>query len=86
MERRRFGSTGREVAVKTIRESSDPAAFELFLKACAQLANLDSHNDSHNDSNIVDIYDAGELIQRAMAKRSSDRFSTAKEFAEALFE
>ncbi|MEZ5351325.1 MAG: protein kinase [Bryobacteraceae bacterium] len=44
----------REVALKTIRDSRDPGALELFRKECAVLSSL-------NHPNIVDIYDIGEI-------------------------
>ena len=44
----------REVALKTILDSSDPAALELFRRECAVLASL-------NHPNVIDIYDVGEL-------------------------
>src|SRR4051812_48732278 len=44
----------RDVALKTLLDSSDPAGLELFRRECAVLASL-------NHPNVVDIYDIGEL-------------------------
>ncbi len=52
---------GREVAVKTIRDSMDRAVLDLFRRECAVLSSL-------NHPNIVDIYDVGEFEDRGAKK------------------
>src|SRR5678815_704195 len=44
----------RDVALKTILDSSDPAGLDLFRRECDVLASL-------NHPNVIDIYDIGEL-------------------------
>jgi serine/threonine-protein kinase len=51
----------REVAMKTIRDSRDPGALELFRKECAVLASL-------NHPNIIDIYDIGEIEEGGVSR------------------
>lgn len=52
---------GREVALKTIRDSTDQAVLDLFRRECAVLSSL-------NHPNIVDIYDIGEFGNRGQEK------------------
>ena len=52
---------GREVALKTIRDTPDPAALETFRKECGVLASL-----AH--PNIIELFDLGEFEENGTSK------------------
>jgi len=51
----------REVALKTIRDGSDPAAVELFKRECSVLM-------SFNHPNVIELYDSGDFDDRGVIK------------------
>src|SRR5688500_11888897 len=51
----------REVAVKTIRDASDPASLELFKRECSVLK-------SFTHPNVIEIYETGELDDGGVSK------------------
>jgi len=51
----------REVALKTIRDGSDPAALDLFKRECRVLM-------SFNHPNVIELYDTGDFDDRGVMK------------------
>src|SRR5215813_12467875 len=51
----------REVALKTIRDATDPIAVELFKRECSVLM-------SFNHPNVIELYDTGDLDEGGVKK------------------